>query len=96
MLKASGGTERPAALRRLNAPRTTEVRAEAGGAPAALWRGGRWVKIAEVLDCYRTDDRWWTGKPVSRVYYDLLLEDGRAVTVFRDEISGGWSEQCYG
>ena len=96
MLKASRGTERPAALRRLNAPRIVEVQAEAGGAPSALRRGGHWVEVAEVLDCYRTDDRWWTTTPVSRSYYDLLLEDGRAVTVFRDEISGGWSEQRYG
>lgn len=96
MLQAPGGAERPGTLRRLNAPRAVEVRAEAGGTPSALRRRGRWVEVAEVLDCYRTDDRWWTAAPVSRSYYDLLLEDGRAVTAFRDEISGGWSEQRYG
>ena len=96
MLKASRGEKRPGTLRRLNAPRTVEVRAEAGDAPSALRRRGRWVEVARVLDCYRTDDRWWTAEPVSRSYYDLLLEDGRAVTVFRDEISGGWCDQRYG
>ena len=96
MLKAPRRTERPRTLRRLNAPRTVEVRTDTGGAPSALRRRGRWVEVAEVLDCYRTDDRWWTAEPVSRSYYDLLLEDGRAVTVFQDEISGGWSEQRYG
>lgn len=96
MFQASGGAERPGTLRRLNTPRTIEVRAEAGGAPNTLWRSRRWVEVAEVLDCYRTDDRWWTAEPVSRTYYDLLMEDGRAVTVFRDEISGGWCEQRYG
>ena len=96
MLKTPGRAERPGTLRRLNAPRTIEVRAEDAGTPSALRRGGRWVEVAGVLDRYRTDDRWWTAEPVSRSYYDLLLEDGRAVTVFRDEISGGWSEQRYG
>ncbi len=96
MLQASRGTERPAALRRLNTPRTAEVQTDADGAPSALRRGGRWVEVAELLDRYRTDDRWWTTTPVSRSYYDLLLEDGRAVTVFRDMISGGWQEQRYG
>ena len=96
MLKTPRRAERPGTLRRLNAPRTVEVRAEAGGAPSALRRGGQWLAVAEVLDRYRTDDRWWTAEPVSRSYYDLLLEDGRAVTVFQDEISGGWSEQRYG
>ena len=96
MLQASRRTERPVALRRLNAPRTIEVRAEDDSTPSALRRRGRWLEVAEVLDRYRTDDRWWTAEPVSRSYYDLLLEDGRAVTVFRDEISGDWSEQRYG
>ena len=96
MLKTPRREERSSTLRRLNAPRTIEVRAEAGGAPAALRRGGRWVKIAEVLNRYRTDDRWWTAEPVSRTYYELLLEDGRAVTVFHDLIRGEWHEQRYG
>ena len=95
MLKTPRRAERPGTLRRLNAPRTVEVRAEASGAPSALRRRGRWVEVAEVLDRYRTDDRWWTAEPVSRSYYDLLLEDGRAVTVFRDEISDRWWEQRY-
>ncbi len=96
MLQAPGGAERPGTLRRLNAPRTAKVRAEAGGVPATIQRGGRWVGVAAVLDCYRTNDRWWTAKPIARSYYDLLLEDGRAVTVFRDEISSSWAEQRYG
>ena len=96
MLQASRRTERPAALRRLNTPRPVQVRADADGVPDAVLHNRRWLPVAEVLDRYRTDDRWWTATPVSRTYYDLLMEDGRAVTVFRDEISGGWCEQRYG
>ena len=53
-------------------------------------------EVAEVLDCYRTDDRWWMAEPIARTYYELLLGDGRTVTVFRDGICGGWWEQRYG
>ncbi len=95
MLPTPGGAERPGALRRLNTPRPVEVRAGTGGVPNALRRDGRWLRVEGVLDRYRTDDRWWTSEPVSRAYYELLLEDGRAVTVFRDEVSGGWWEQRY-
>jgi hypothetical protein len=52
--------------------------------------------VAEVLDRYRTDDRWWTERPVARSYYELLLEDGRTVTVFCDEIGDQWWTQRYG
>ncbi len=72
------------------------MRANAGGVPDAVLHNRRWLPVAEVLDRYRTDDRWWTAEPVSRAYYELLLEDGRAVTVFHDLICGSWHEQRYG
>ncbi len=96
MLSTPGGAERPRTLRRLNTPRPVEVRSGADGAPSALRRNGPWLEVVEVLDRYRTDDRWWTAEPVARTYYELLLEDGRAVTVFRDEIRESWWEQRYG
>jgi hypothetical protein len=96
MLATPGGADSPPALRRLNTPRPVQVQAAAGGAPCALLRNGQRLAVAEVLDHYRTDDRWWTAEPVSRSYYELLLDDGRTVTVFRDDASGGWYEQRYG
>ena len=96
MVATSRGTERPGTLRRLNAPRPVEVRAGDNSAPSALRRGGVWLAVAEVLDCYRTDDRWWTAQPVARAYYELLLEDSRTATVFRDDIRGEWWAQRYG
>jgi hypothetical protein len=72
------------------------VRARSDGVPSALLRNRRWLEVVEVLDRYRTDDRWWTAEPVVRTYYELLLEEGRVVTVFHDLIQGEWYEQRYG
>ncbi len=96
MVAPSRGAGGPCALRRLNAPRHVEVRASAAGVPTALRRNGTWLLVAEVLDRYRTDDRWWTEWPISRTYYELLLKDGRTARVFRDEIEGSWREQRHG
>jgi len=96
MLPASGGAERPRTLRRLNAPRPVDVRTNESGIPIALRRNGGWLKAVELLDRYRTEDRWWTEQPIARTYYELLLEDGRTVTMFRDELSVEWYEQRYG
>ncbi len=96
MLSTPGGAERPRTLRRLNTPRKVEVRADADGVPDAVLHNRRWLPVAEVLDRYRTDDRWWTAEPVSRTYYELLLEDGRVVTVFHDLVKKSWHEQRYG
>lgn len=96
MVASSGGTDRPGALRRLNAPRPAQVRTGKDGTPAAVRLLGVWLEVLEQLDCYRTDDRWWTDEPVERTYYSLLLEDGRTVTVFCDDLHTTWWEQKYG
>jgi len=95
MVSTPRGAEGVGALRRLNEPRRLEVRPGEDGAPDALRRSGRWLEVLEVEDRYRTVDRWWTGEEVARTYYDLLLEDGRSLTVFRDDVRGGWWEQRY-
>ena len=96
MLPASRGANGARTLRRLNVPRPLQVRTDAGGAPNAVLRNGVWRAVAGVQDRYRTDDRWWTAAPIARAYYELLLEDERAITVFRDDVQGGWWEQRYG
>jgi hypothetical protein len=45
---------------------------------------------------YRTDDRWWTDAPIARDYFDMLLDDGRSLTVFHDCIGPRWYTQRYG
>jgi len=92
----SGRASGPRTLRRLNVPRSVAVRLGSTGVPVALRRNSGWLDVVELLDRYRTEDRWWTERPVSRAYYELLLGDGRTVTVFRDEISDRWWEQKYG
>jgi hypothetical protein len=74
------------------------VRVEAGqdDRPIAVYFSGRRYAVESVLETWRIDDEWWRERPVSRVYFSVLLEDGRTVTVFRDEISGRWWEQRYG
>jgi hypothetical protein len=46
-----------------------------------------------VREEWRIVERWWTGRPVRRRYFDLVLETGENVVVFRDESSGGWFRQ---
>jgi hypothetical protein len=51
--------------------------------------------VETVLETWRIDDEWWRGWPVSRVYYALLLEDGRVVTMYCDLASGEWATQKF-
>jgi len=76
-------------VRRLGAPRPTAVRRRHDGSPAAL--AGRPVEA--VLEEWVVEDRWWTGRPLRRRYFEVVLEDGRNAVLFRDLVAGGWFEQ---
>jgi hypothetical protein len=75
--------------RRLNEPRPVAVVVGEGGSPASV--GG--VDAAGLREEWRVVDRWWTEEPVRRRYFEVLLETGRNVVVFRDELSGRWFRQ---
>ena len=75
--------------RRLNEPRTVAVVAGQGGVPVSV--GG--VSAAGLREEWSVVDRWWTDEPVRRRYFEVLLETGRNVVVFRDENSGRWFKQ---
>jgi hypothetical protein len=76
-------------LRRLGAPRPAAVRAGRSGVPAALGR----ARVEAVREEWVVEDRWWTGEPLRRRYFELVLADGRNMVVFRELGEGRWYEQ---
>ena len=80
------GPRTPAGLRRLAAPRAIAVRIGAGGVPEAV----EGQAVEAVLEDWVVEDRWWTGRPLRRRYFELVLADGRNVTVFRELGSARW------
>jgi hypothetical protein len=51
------------------------------------------VAVESLLEDWVVEDRWWTGRPLRRRYFELVLENGRNVVVFRDLVGGGWFVQ---
>jgi len=82
----AGGARGLGSARRLGTPKPTAVIQGDGGSPRNI--AGRDV------DCVReewvVEDRWWTGRPLRRRYFEVVLLDGRNVVVFRDLVGGGW------
>jgi hypothetical protein len=79
----------PAGSRRLGAPRPVTVTADGRGPPLAV----AGVAVDAVREEWMVEDRWWTGRPLRRRYFELVLADGRNVVVFRDLVAGGWFSQ---
>ncbi len=73
----------------MSAPGPVRVRAGGDGVPEGV--EGRAVDC--VLEQWVVEDRWWTGRPLRRRYFELVLADGRNVVVFRDLVAGGWFVQ---
>ena len=76
----------PAGSRRLGAPEPAAVAADGRGVPVAVGPAG----VDTVREEWVVEDRWWTGRPLRRRYFELVLTDGRNIVVFRDLVAGGW------
>jgi hypothetical protein len=76
----------PASSRRLGEPERAAVAADERGVPTALGA----TQVDSVREEWVVEDRWWTGRPLRRRYFELVLIDGRNVVVFRDLVGGGW------
>lgn len=78
-------------LRALGAPRAVPVEEGPDGAPRALTLpGGRRHAVEAVRDDWLVQDLWWTGRPVNRRYFEVVLETGRLVTVYREAADAAW------
>ncbi len=75
--------------RPLNEPRAARVEANFDGTP---WQVNH-QPVLLVREEWRVLDRWWTEEPVSRRYFEVVLESGQNVVVFRDQERGGWYSQ---
>ena len=77
------------ASRYLNSPRPALVEESFDGAPVQVNR----QSVALVREEWRVVDRWWTEEPISRRYFEVVLESGENTIVYRDEERGGWYTQ---
>ncbi len=92
-----------ASLRPIGLPRPVAVREDALGLPstvarathAAHARSGTPVRVEQVEEVWRVAEAWWRETPQARTYCRVILEGGRALTLFHDDEGNGWFEQPY-
>jgi hypothetical protein len=76
-------------LARLNQPRRILVEERFDGTPRLVNR----QEVAIVREEWRVLDRWWTEEPISRRYFEVVLESGQNIVVFNDQERGVWFSQ---
>ena len=78
-------------LRPLRTPRPVHVDC-ADGLPVRVRLGRRRSRVVQVREVWQIDDEWWRN-PISRLYVDVVLDGGGAVTLFRDLVTRRWYVQ---
>ena len=76
-------------LRPLDAPRPIRVLEGDRHIPLQVRPARTWLQVASVRERWRIDDEWWR-EPIRRVYFEVVLEDGRVSTLYRDCTDGRW------
>ena len=89
MVAHSGDARVVRSAGRLNVPRAAVVEARVDGSPVMVNR----QPVALVREEWRVVDRWWTEEPLSRRYFEIVLQSGENAVVFRDEERGCWFTQ---
>lgn len=77
-------------MRRLAQPKPVEVAVDPAGIPSAVHRS----TVHSVAEDWVVEDRWWTGRPLRRRYFELVLADGSNVVVFHDLERNRWFSQA--
>ena len=72
--------------RRVSVPPPARVCADPGGRPPDV--DGH--EVDAVRESWLVEDRWWTGAPLRRRYWEVVTTDGRNLVVFRDLVAGAW------
>lgn len=77
---------RSGGLKGLGAPAPVRIITGVRGEPRAV----NGLAVESVAEDWVVEDRWWTGRPLRRRYFELVLVDGRNTVVFHDLRGGGW------
>ena len=97
MVQNSRTASGPGYLRPLNAPVPVRVKESPSQHPSSLVLDGRTdertIEIASIADTWEIYDEWWRGQPIARLYYRVVTQEGRHLTIFRDLVDGQWYRQ---
>lgn len=77
------------ASKRLGLPVPAHVRAAPHGRPLAVDGDA----VESVRESWLLEDRWWTGRPLRRRYWEVVTAGGRDLVLFRDLEAGAWFRQ---
>lgn len=77
-------------LRTLGGPRALSVDCAPDGTPRAVIIDGVRRGVMTIRDDWIVQDLWWTDRAIDRHFFELVLDSGRLVVVYREGAGAGW------
>jgi hypothetical protein len=94
MVADTGKTPRPSTFKPVNAPEALRIEENPAGHPVALIAKTRQAVVA-IESIWRLDDEWWRARPLSRMYFAVMLTSGQGLVIFKDLVDNRWFRQNY-
>ena len=95
MVQDTGKTLRADTYRSVNTPEPVDLEeASSFSLPLAV-RAPRRQAVVNIEDRWRIDDEWWRQEPISRLYFEVTLDSGQRIVLYKDLVNGGWFRQAY-
>jgi hypothetical protein len=69
----------------LNPPGPASVQADGAGRPRVV----NGLQVESVRESWLVEDRWWTGRPLRRRYWELVGSGGQNLVVFHELTAAG-------
>ena len=58
--------------------------------PVAVVLDGKSLAVESIDDRSEDEQDWWSDNPVVKMNYQVTLENGQQLTIFRNIMHGGW------
>ena len=71
-------------------PMPCKVQEDAEQRPVAVTLFGEQLEVESIEERWEDEQDWWKDNPLVRVSYQVTLEGGRELTIFRNMLTGGW------
>ena len=84
---ASGTLPRP------GTPMPVRVQEDDDLRPVAVSLEGKNLLVVSIVERVEEEAEWWEQAPVYKMHYQVTLEDGRQVAIFRNMKTGSWYRQ---
>jgi len=74
-------------------PMAVRVQEDEDFRPLAVSVEGNTLEVVSVDERVEEEAEWWEPEPLFKMHYQVMLEDGRQLAIFRNMKTGAWYRQ---